>query len=259
MLGMCAVLAFSMTACGKDKDKTASGGEVASSGELTDNGKADMQGTEYKSTVKLGQYKGLKVGESNSVASEEEIDKAVQKVLEGNASDQKFEEGTIEDGDTANIDFEGKIDGVAFEGGTSTSYDLKIGSGTFIDGFESGLIGKSVGETVDLNLKFPDDYKKDPQSGEVSELAGKDVVFTVKINYFTRSIVPELTDAFVKEYCASYKSETVAELKAYIEDQIILNKKLTAIWQPILDSTEITYDEEEVAGLVAQMKQQYID
>ncbi len=258
MLGMCAVLAFSMTACGKDKDNTASSGEVASNGELSNNAEADMQGTEYKSTVKLGQYKGLKVGESNSVATEEEIEKAVQNVLQSNASDKKFEEGTIEDGDTANIDFEGKIDGVAFDGGSGTGYDLIIGSNSFIDGFESGLIGKSVGETVDLNLKFPDDYKNS-STGELSEHAGKDVVFTVKINYFTRSMVPELTDAFVKEYCADYKSETVAELKEYIEEQLILNKKLSAIWQTILDTTEITYDEEEVAGLVAQMKQQYID
>lgn len=250
ILGMCVALVFSMSGCKSSTGKTASGGE------LTDNSKADMQGTKYKTTVKLGQYKGLKVGETNAKATEDEIEKAVQNVLESNATDKKYEEGAVEIGDTANIDFEGKINGVAFEGGTSKGYNLKIGSGSFIEGFETGLVGKNVGETVDLNLKFPDDYKNSA-TGELSEHAGKDVVFTVKINYFNRSIVPELTDAFVKEYCQAYKVETVAELKEYLDTQLVLNKKLSAIWQTLLDSTEIDYDEDEVAVLVDQMKTQY--
>lgn len=252
ILGMCVAMVFSMTAC-----KSSSSGKTASNGELTDNSKADMQGTLYKTTVKLGQYKGLKVGESNAKATEEEIEKAVQNVLESNATDRKYEEGVLELGDTANIDFEGKINGVAFEGGTSKGYNLKLGGGGFIKGFEDGLVGKKVGETVELNLKFPDDYKNS-STGELSEHAGKDVIFTVTINYFNRSIVPELTDAFVKEYCTVYKVETVAELKEYLEKQLVLNKKLSAIWQTLLDSTEITYNKEEVAGLVEQMKNQYV-
>ncbi len=236
ILGMCVAMVFSMTAC-----KSSSSGKTASNGELTDNSKADMQGTLYKTTVKLGQYKGLKVGESNAKATEEEIEKAVQNVLESNATDRKYEEGVLELGDTANIDFEGKINGVAFEGGTSKGYNLKLGGGGFIKGFEDGLVGKKVGETVELNLKFPDDYKNS-STGELSEHAGKDVIFTVTINYFNRSIVPELTDAFVKEYCTVYKVETVSELKEYLEKQLVLNKKLSAIWQTLLDSTEITYN-----------------
>ena len=252
ILGMCVAMVFSMTAC-----KSSSSGKTASNGELTDNSKADMQGTLYKTTVKLGQYKGLKVGESNAKATEEEIEKAVQNVLESNATDRKYEEGVLELGDTANIYFEGKINGVAFEGGTSKGYNLKLGGGGFIKGFEDGLVGKKVGETVELNLKFPDDYKNS-STGELSEHAGKDVIFTVTINYFNRSIVPELTDAFVKEYCTVYKVETVSELKEYLEKQLVLNKKLSAIWQTLLDSTEITYNKGEVAGLVEQMKNQYV-
>ena len=252
ILGMCVAMVFSMTAC-----KSSSSGKTASNGELTDNSKADMQGTLYKTTVKLGQYKGLTVGESNAKATEEEIEKAVQNVLESNATDRKYEEGVLELGDTANIDFEGKINGVAFEGGTSKGYNLKLGGGGFIKGFEDGLVGKKVGETVELNLKFPDDYKNS-STGELSEHAGKDVIFTVTINYFNRSIVPELTDAFVKEYCTVYKVETVSELKEYLEKQLVLNKKLSAIWQTLLDSTEITYNKGEVAGLVEQMKNQYV-
>lgn len=85
-------------------------------------------------------------------------------------------EGKVQDGDIVNIDYVGKKDGVAFDGGTATGYDLTIGSNSFIEGFEEGLIGKDIGSTVDLNLKFPDDYKNSP------ELAGAAVVFTVRIN-----------------------------------------------------------------------------
>lgn len=91
ILGMCVAMVFSMSAC-----KSSTSSKVASKGELTDNSKADMQGTKYKTTVKLGQYKGLKVGESNAKATEEELEKAVQNVLESNATDQKYEEGAVE-------------------------------------------------------------------------------------------------------------------------------------------------------------------
>ena len=92
----------------------------------------------------------------------------------------------VESGDIVNIDYVGKVDGQEFNGGSATGYHLTIGSGTFIDGFEDGLIGKNVGETVDLNLKFPDNYTNN------TDLAGKDVVFTVTVNSISR--VPELTD-----------------------------------------------------------------
>ena len=97
----------------------------------------------------------------------------------------KKEEGTVENGDNVNIDYVGKKDGEAFEGGTAEGQDLVIGSGSFIDGFEEGLIGKEIGSTVDLNLTFPEDYG-------VEELNGADVVFTVTINYVSQ--MPEITD-----------------------------------------------------------------
>lgn len=256
ILGMCVALACSAAACGKDDKNTASSGEVASAGEFSvEKTKADMKGTQYKSTVELGQYKGLKVGESDSVATAGEIDQAIDNILSNNAEAEKIESGVVEDGDVANIDFVGKMDGKEFEGGSGEAYDLEIGSGSFIAGFEDGLIGKKVGEKVDLDLTFPKDYKD--SSGNVSDLAGKDVVFTVTINYITRHIKPELSDAFVKEKCQSYDSETVAELKDYLADQIVLNKKLTAIWQTILDDSKVTFNEEEVNKLVSQMKEQY--
>lgn len=91
----------------------------------------------------------------------------------------KTTEGAVQNGDVANIDYVGKKDGVAFDGGTANGYDLEIGSKSFIDGFEDGLIGAAIGETIDLNLKFPTNYQE-------QSLAGKDVVFTVKVNYVSR-------------------------------------------------------------------------
>ena len=130
----------------------------------------------------------------------------------------KKTEGTVEDGDLANIDYVGKKDGVAFDGGTAEAYDLEIGSGSFIEGFEEGLIGKEIGSTVDLNLTFPEDYGSE-------ELAGADVVFTVTINYVSE--MPEMTDDLAEklsdgeftgadEYVESLRSDLQSE---YDEEQ----------------------------------------
>lgn len=102
---------------------------------------------------------------------------------------EEVTEGTVEEGDTANIDYEGKLHGEAFEGGTAKEYGSEIGSGTFIPGFEDGLVGVKIGDTVDLPLTFPENYTE--------ELAGKDVVFTVTVNSVKR--MPELTDDLVNQ------------------------------------------------------------
>ncbi|MDE7257698.1 MAG: FKBP-type peptidyl-prolyl cis-trans isomerase, partial [Lachnospiraceae bacterium] len=98
----------------------------------------------------------------------------------------------VENGDTANIDFVGYIDGEAFDGGTGTGYDLTIGAHQFIDGFEDGLIGVNIGETVSLNLKFPDPYERNP------DLAGVPVIFEVTVNSISKQVTPELNDEFVQ-------------------------------------------------------------
>lgn len=137
--------------------------------------------------IELGKYKGIEI-DSSSEDYKKEFDSIVNSDIKNNefyAKDEKGEiiytkktEGTIANGDTANIDYVGKKDGVAFEGGTAQGHDLEIGSGSFIPGFEDGLIGKKIGDTVDLNLTFPKEYQK-------ADLAGKAVVFTVTINYVT--------------------------------------------------------------------------
>lgn len=127
--------------------------------------------------IELGKYKGVEI-DTSSDDYKTEYDSVINSDVENNNLYVKKETGEVQSGDTANIDYEGKKDGVAFEGGTATGYDLEIGSGSFIEGFEEGLIGKKIGDTVNLNLTFPEDYGSE-------ELAGKAVVFTVKINYVT--------------------------------------------------------------------------
>ncbi|MBO4733042.1 MAG: FKBP-type peptidyl-prolyl cis-trans isomerase [Clostridia bacterium] len=131
--------------------------------------------TDLSKYVTLGNYKGLSV-DTSSENFKQAYENAVNKDISSNKIVEKRTEGKVANGDTANIDYEGKRDGVAFAGGTAKGYDLTIGSGSFIPGFESGLIGVNIGDTVDLNLTFPENYGN-------SELAGAAVVFTVKVNY----------------------------------------------------------------------------
>ncbi len=135
----------------------------------------------------------------------------------------KVTEGKVEDGDTANIDYVGKKDGVAFSGGSALGYDLVIGSDTFIDGFEDGLVGVKIGSTVDLDLTFPKDYSN-------TELAGKDVVFTVTVNYVMREF-SELTDDIAK-FCGY---ESAAEVETAARDYA---KECTA-WSNVYSNAKI--------------------
>ncbi len=190
------LLAVSLTACG-DKNK--------------ESDKINVSEMNVEKYVTLGEYKGLAV-----TAPKVEVDAAEKEQLMRQVynqyitEEQGVKEGTVKNGDYVNIDFEGKKDGVAFEGGTSTGYQLGIGTNAFIPGFESGLVGVEVGKTVDLNLTFPENYGN-------AELAGQEVVFTVTVNF----IYPEYQD----EIIASWGEEvykTVDELDAYVDNYLML-------------------------------------
>ena len=169
--------------------------------------------------VTLGDYVNLTVEVEPIEISDDEI----QGVIDIDTI-EVLTEGSVEAGDIANIDYEGKLDGVAFDGGTATGYDLGIGSGTFIPGFEDALIGIAVGETKDIDLTFPEEYHSE-------ELAGKDVVFTVTVNSVKR--VPELTDEVAQkvagktaeEYKESIRQDLVAEAleqrKTNVQNELI--------------------------------------
>ncbi len=140
----------------------------------------------------------------------------------------------VEEGDTANIDYVGTLDGEAFDGGTAEGYNLSIGSGTFIDGFEDGLIGCEVGTTVDLDLTFPEEYSNE-------DLAGQDVVFTVTINAIVEETIleyDEITDEYVEENFSSYGMTTVEDLLGDVEST--------------LEETNEAYKKSEIQDLVLE-------
>ena len=262
-LVMAAVLSLALMAagCSNGETKTTEAGtETAAetSGETessTETESAAAERPDYTALdyVTLGEYKGLSVTLESTEVTDEEIDAEITSTLSQNDKLETLEEGTVENGDIANIDYEGIKDGEAFEGGTDKGYDLTIGSGTFIEGFEEGLIGKSVGETVDLNLTFPETYQS-------TDLAGQDVVFHVTINSVKRA--PELTDELAAELSDSQYS-TVEEYRASVEATLKETKESTRDYQKTNDLMTQIYNNATIndypAELVAFIKQQYVD
>lgn len=157
-----------------------------------------------KPEVTLGKYKGVKVDKVDVAVSDEEVDKAIDAEREKNARSISVTDRAVKQDDTAVIDFEGFLDDVAFEGGKGENYPLTIGSGQFIPGFEEQLIGKNIGEAVEVNVTFPEDYQAD-------NLAGKAVVFKVEIKEIKEKELPALDDEFASEVS---EFDTMAEYRA---------------------------------------------
>lgn len=147
-----------------------------------------------KYVTALPEYKGLELSAAKTEVTDELVDSYIDYMLTQYPVYEEVTGRAVELGDTVNIDYVGKdMNGVAFQGGTAQGYELMIGSGTFIDGFENGLMGVNIGETVDLNLTFPEDYGN-------TELAGQDVVFTVTVNSISIAGPAELNDEFVAQF-----------------------------------------------------------
>lgn len=190
-----ALLAVSVTAC-------------------TSNDAAYLSGLKASDFVEPCDYSAIPVEESAPSVSDDYVNYVVQYQLSSSATTEEItDRDDVEDGDIVNIDYVGKKDGEEFDGGSATGYDLTIGSGSFIDGFEDGLIGHKVGETVDLDLTFPEDYSN-------SDLAGQSVVFTVTINKIQQKVTPELTDDWVVSQDISGVSN-VEEYNDYVYDQLM--------------------------------------
>lgn len=165
--------------------------------------------TDLYPEVTLGQYKGLEVEKTDAEVSESEIDAEVERMAQNVARITTVDRAAAE-GDTAVIDFEGFKDGVAFAGGKGEDYELKLGSHTFIPGFEEQVVGMSAGEEKDINVTFPENYHE-------KSLAGAPVVFKVKVREVKETVVPEKDDEFVKDVS---EFDTMAELRADIEKRI---------------------------------------
>ena len=173
---------------------------------------AYLSGITVSDYVTLGEYKGVKVSVDAAVVTDEYLDSYIDYVLQSNMLTTQVTDRPVQEGDIVNIDYEGKIDGVAFDGGTAQGYDLAIGSGSFIDGFEDGLIGAETGETRDVAVTFPEDYHG-------TDVAGKDAVFTVTVNSISVETLPELTDEFVQGLGVG--AETVEEYRQYAYDLLM--------------------------------------
>lgn len=164
-----------------------------------------------KPEVELGKYKGVKVDKVETEVTDEDIEKEILKAREGQAR-QVAVERPVKDGDLTSIDFEGFVDGEAFEGGKAENYSLTIGSGAFIPGFEDQLIGKNSGDEVEVNVTFPEDYHSE-------KLAGKPAVFKVKIHEVKEKQIPELDDDFADDAGFDTVDDYKADVKKKLEEK----------------------------------------
>ncbi|AGT32990.1 trigger factor [Geobacillus genomosp. 3] len=169
-----------------------------------------------KPEVKLGQYKGLEVEKMDATVTDEDVENELKRLQENYAELVVKEDGTVENGDTAVIDFEGFVDGEPFEGGKAENYSLEIGSGTFIPGFEEQLVGMKAGEEKEIEVTFPEEY-------HAEQLAGKPAMFKVKVHEVKAKQLPALDDEFAKD--VDEEVETLDELKAKIRARLEEAKK----------------------------------
>ena len=254
MLIMC--MAVSAAACGKSSDTEKTTTETTDTKDSEDSEK-DSTDTDTKETdssgenrlvsvkdvskyVTIGEYKGLELTRTSQPVTDDDVQAEINYNLEDNGTEVK--DGTVENGDTVTINFTGTIDGKEFDGGSAEDYELVVGDGEMIDGFEDGIVGMKSGETKELDLTFPDDYYEE-------SVAGKAVVFKVTLQKFTRPA--ELTDEWVAEN-TEYK--TVDEYRAAVKTQLEDTAVQTAdyelysdAWNEVQAASEIKdYPKEDV-------------
>ena len=164
-----------------------------------------------KPGVELGEYKGLKVDKISTEVTDEEVDQEIERERERNARTVEVTDRAVQDKDQVVLDFEGFVDGEAFDGGKGENYPLTIGSGSFIPGFEEQLIGAEIGKEVEVNVTFPEDY-------QAKDLAGKAAVFKCTVHEIKVKELPELDDEFASD--VSEKSETLEEYKAEVKGRL---------------------------------------
>ena len=204
-----------------------------------------------KPEVTLGKYIGVTVTKVDGTVADEDVTAEINKELEKNARIINVEDRAIENGDTAVIDFEGFVDGVAFEGGKGENHPLEIGSGSFIPGFEEQLIGKNIGDDVDVNVTFPEEY-------HAEDLAGKEATFKVTVKGVRSSFLPELSDEVVQKIS---QCKTVAEFEEFVRKSIHDFKQNQAdmekenkVLEQIVEASEIEVPQEFIDERKEQLK-----
>ncbi|MCT2537921.1 trigger factor [Aquibacillus koreensis] len=208
-----------------------------------------------KPEVKLGEYKGLEVEVESVEVTDEDVDNELKQQQERQAELVVKEEGAIAEGDTVVIDFEGFVDGEAFEGGKAENHSLEIGSGSFIPGFEEQLVGKETGVDTEVEVTFPEEY-------HAEELAGKAATFKVKIHEIKTKELPELDDEFAKD--VDEEVESLDELKKKIRERLenqkatdADNKKRESLIEQASDNAEVEVPEAMVKNELDRMLQEF--
>lgn len=272
ILALCAAMA--MTACGTSagqKEETKSTAESQDTADEKDSKAADSAesdsdkestGTDSGDTrlvsvddvskyVTIGQYKGLSLDKTVEAVTDDMVDGRIKEELQNKA--EEVTEGSVQNGDVVTINYVGTKDGVAFDGGTANNYELTIGSGTFIDGFEDGIIGMKKGQTKDLDLTFPEEYSSE-------ELAGQEVVFKVTLQSFKRA--PELTDDWAaKNTDCKTAEEYRKEIRTTLEDEAKTSAQNTlreTAWNTVLSASEVKeYPQDDLDTAKTEFKTLY--
>ena len=205
--------------------------------------------------IKLGEYKGIEYDKIEVTVTRHQIEAELDELLESAKESKQYDEGKVTEDCTANIDYVGSIDGVEFDGGAAEGTDLDIDNSNFIDGFAEGLIGHKVGENFDINVTFPDDYGSE-------DLAGKDAVFNITVNYITKEVYPEYNDEFVKnntDYDTTEELEAAIEKQLYDEQLEDAEKETRAnIFSEFLDASEvIEYPETELESKKTKLAESF--
>lgn len=207
-----------------------------------------------KPEAKVTDYKGIEVKKVSTRVTKKEVEEELERVREKNARIVTVEDRELKEGDISVIDFEGFVDGVAFEGGKGENFELTIGSGQFIPGFEDQMVGMKINEERDVNVKFPEEY-------HAENLAGKDATFKVKLHEIKEKILPELDDEFAKDVSEfdtleDYKKELNKKVKERKENQAKAEKEQEAI-EKFIEKVEVVIPEgmidEEVEKMVEEM------
>ena len=256
MLVMC--MALSATASGGSDTKETKTETTQDTGDKKDSASSDKKTSasavrlvsvsDVSKYVTIGEYKGLTLDRASVTVTDDDVQAEIDYNLEENGTE--VNDGTVEEGDSVTINFTGTIDGKEFDGGSAEDYDLVIGEGGMIDGFEDGIIGMKKGETKELDLTFPDDYYEE-------SVAGKPVVFKVTLQKFTRP--SELNDEWV---AANTEYKTVDEYRAAVKKELEENETKSAdydlysnAWSEVLANSEVKeYPEEDVDKAVEAYK-----
>lgn len=203
-----------------------------------------------KPEVKLGDYKGIEVAKADITVTDEEVEEELKKELDKQSRMVNVEDRAVVDGDMTTIDYEGFVDGVAFEGGKGEEYPLTIGSHSFIEGFEEQIIGMNIGDEKEINVTFPEKY-------HAEDLAGKPAVFKVKLHEIKAKEVPEADDEFAQEVSefdtlAEYKEDLKKTIQERKENQAKADKE-DAVIEKIMDNAELELPEPMINDQVENM------